>query len=291
MKKDTSLQVIYIAGNPFSGSTLLDIILGSNEGCFSAGELSYITRDTIMEEYCSCNKRIPKCEVWSEVIKEWEAVCEISYQQYQELKWRYERKKTFFRTLLNYYRPSTNFKEYCYATLQLFQAIQKVTGCSVIIDSSKSPQRIPVLSKIVNLKVIHLCRDFTGVLNSFQGSPTKDVKAGIEESRPPGRTWKVMLDWISTNLANEIFCIGIDSQKVLYKNYVSNPESLQDIHPILGGINVKQSFSADHMLAGNKLRLKKGLIIDPKAGFKYDNLNTRLFKFARMLDDIFPYWS
>lgn len=291
MKKDTSLQVIYIAGNAFSGSTLLDIILGSNEECFSAGELTYITRNTIKEEYCSCKKRISECEVWSKVLKIWEAESEISYQRYQQYRFDFERNKTSFRTLINVFWPSKAFKEYLRATQQLFQAIHKVTGCTVIIDSSKSPQRIAVLSKIVNLKVIHLCRDFSGVLNSFRGSVTKDLKAGMEEDRAPGRIWKVMLDWIFINMAIEIFCLGVDSQKVFYKQYVSDLGSLRTIHPIVERMNAGQSFAAEHMLAGNKLRLKDNMKVNPRVGFKYDRLDNRQFKFARLLDNIFPYWS
>ncbi|MCW9706769.1 hypothetical protein [Fodinibius salsisoli] len=244
-----------------------------------------------MKEYCSCEKKIPECEIWSEVLKIWEAEREITYEKFQELHWHFERKKTFFRTLFNHYWPSAAFKDYLQATLQLFQAIKKVTGCSLIIDSSKSPQRIAILSKIVNLKVVHLCRDFTGVLNSFKGSPQKDLKAGIEESRPPGRTWKVMLDWVFTNMAIEIFCLGTDSQKVFYQKYVSDPAVLQKIHPILKRIDAERSFSASHMMAGNKLRLKDNIKINPKVGFRYDKLDTRLFKFGKLLDNLFPYWS
>jgi len=291
VERDTSIQVIYIVSNAHSGSTLLDMILGSGKGCFSAGELAFITRDTIMEEYCSCENKISECEVWTEILKEWETEREISYQQYQDLFWRYERKKTFFRALGNRFRPSVSFKKYCQATQQLFQTIQKVTGCSVIIDSSKSPQRIPVLSNIVDVQVIHLCRNFTGVLNSFKRSSTKDIKAGIEEDNPPGRTWKVLLDWIFTNFAAEIFGLGVKSQKILYKNYVQEPKILQEVHSFLGHLEKDQSFSAPHMLAGNTLRLKGELKINSKVGFEYKLLNTKQLKFAKAVDELFPFWS
>src|SRR5699024_8516275 len=114
------------------------------------------------------------------------------------------------------------------------------------IDSSKSPQRIAVLSKIVDLQVIHLCRGFTGVLNSSKRSSVKDIKAGIEADNPAGRTWKVMLDWIFTNMAAEFFCLGTHSRKVLYDNFVHKPESLQKLHPLLNQLSREQSFSAAH---------------------------------------------
>lgn len=291
MEKDSSIQVIYIAGNGHSGSTLLDMILGSNEGCFSAGELTFITRDTIMEEYCSCKELIPECEIWSEVISLWEQNREISYQEYQELRLRFERNKTTFRALINKYRPSEDFKQYCKATLQLFKAIQEVTGQSVIIDSSKSPQRITVLSKIVDLQVIHICRNFTGVFNSSKGSSTKNIELGIEADNPPGRTWKTIVEWIFTNFAVEMFRIGEKAQKVSYKNFVRNPRTLRRVHPLLRNFDGDKSFSASHMMAGNVIRLKKNLRIDPEIGFRYKKLNNRQLRTGEVMDKLFRFWT
>lgn len=283
--------MIYIAGNGHSGSTLLDMVLGSNEGCFSAGELTFITRDTIMEEYCSCNKLIPDCEVWSEVIRLWEQKREISYQEYQKLRLKFERNKMTLRALINKYSPSEDFKQYCQATLKLFQAIQKVTGKFVIIDSSKSPQRIVILSKIVDLHIIHICRNFTGVFNSSKGSTKKDLEAGIEEDNPPGRTWKTIVDWIFTNFAVEMFSIGEKAQKVSYKNFVKKPQSLRSVHPILKDFDGEKSFSATHMMAGNVIRLRKNLKIDPEVGFQYKRLNDSQLRFGKALDKLFRFWT
>ena len=161
----------------------------------------------------------------------------------------------------------------------------------MIIDSSKSPQRITVLSKIVDLKVVHICRDFTGVLNSAKAFLAKDIKAGIETDNPPGRTWKVLTDWIFTNAVTELFCLGIDSEKVSYKNYVTMPELLNRIHPEIGNISADQTFSGDHMLAGNLIRLKKNIRINPDIGFRFHRLNSRQKKIARGIDRVFPFWN
>lgn len=39
------LRILYIAGNGHSGSTLLDMMFGGNDACFSAGKLTNIERD------------------------------------------------------------------------------------------------------------------------------------------------------------------------------------------------------------------------------------------------------
>lgn len=43
-------EVIYVAGNRHSGSTLLDTIIGSDSEAFSSGELNFICREGISQE-------------------------------------------------------------------------------------------------------------------------------------------------------------------------------------------------------------------------------------------------
>lgn len=142
MKQD-NLKVIYIAGNGHSGSTLLDIILGNLKPSeiFSAGEITNVVRASILDEYCSCGEKISNCDEWSTIFKVWESERQISYEEYAKLRNKYERNKTFLITLWNKVYPTSDFDIYCNATLELFKAIKKVTGKSVIIDSSKGPSR------------------------------------------------------------------------------------------------------------------------------------------------------
>jgi len=285
------LKVLYIAGNGHSGSTLLDIMLGSTEGFFSGGELAFITRDSIFEEYCSCGQLIPECEIWSEIIGRWEENRHMHYGEYQQLRLRFERNKTSAVALKNRFFPSKDFKRYCEATRNLFEAIRAVTGARVIIDSSKGPARIPVLHRISDVQVIHLCRDFKGVLNSAKKSSKKDIKAGIEADNPARSTTKTLLDWLLNNLLCEVFCLGVKSKKVLYKDYVQRPEHLQKIRPELEGLLERAPYTAPHMLAGNVIRLKRDLHIDPQIGFQYKRLNSGLFRMASFIDRLFWFWS
>jgi hypothetical protein len=287
----SGLNVLYIAGNGHSGSTLLDIMLGSTEGFFSGGELTFITRDSIFEEYCSCGQLIPECEIWSEIIDRWEKNRKVTYREYQQLRLRFERNKTSIVALKNRFFPSKDFKRYCEATREFFESIRAVTGARVIIDSSKGPARIPVLDRISDVQVIHLCRDFKGVLNSAKKSSKKDIKAGIEADNPARSTNKTLLDWLLNNLLCEIFCLGVKSKKVLYKDYVQRPELLQKVRPELDGLPERAPYTAPHMLAGNVIRLKKELRIDPQIGFQYKRLNSGQFKMASLIDRLFWFWS
>jgi hypothetical protein len=161
----------------------------------------------------------------------------------------------------------------------------------VIVDSSKSPQRIAVLSKIVDLKVIHLCRNARGVLNSAKKSSKKDIKAGIEIDSLARRTSKTLLEWVFVNGVTELFCIGVDSKRIKYKDYISNLEIIEEkIHSEVKVQN-EQSFLAEHMLAGNILRFKKNIVIDSDLGFKYNRLTKKQSRIAYLFESLFPFWS
>ncbi len=68
------IEVIYIASFSFSGSTLLDIILGGNKYLLSSGELHIfdINKKTYSEpgEGCTCGKDEWICPYWKEVRKQ-----------------------------------------------------------------------------------------------------------------------------------------------------------------------------------------------------------------------------
>ncbi|MGK7390761.1 MAG: hypothetical protein ACNS60_10425 [Candidatus Cyclobacteriaceae bacterium M2_1C_046] len=288
-KTQRKFNVVYIAGNGHSGSTLLDIILGNRTDAFSGGELTAVTRESILKEYCSCNRIISECPVWTQIVNLWETNRQISYSKYQYLRNKFERNKKSLVTIKNKLIPSKEFVEYCDATYELLLAIHTVTGADMIIDSSKSAQRIAVLDRVVNLKVIHLCRDFKGVLNSAKKSYKKDISMGIEKNLPARRTSKTLLDWVLNNFLCELFCLGVYSKKVSYQSYITNKDN------ILGLLNEKNeehlNYAAEHMLAGNRVRLKQNITLNPNLGFAYNRLNKRQRLLADFIDRIFWFWN
>ncbi|MEX0967259.1 MAG: hypothetical protein WD077_08470 [Bacteroidia bacterium] len=207
------------------------------------------------------------------------------------MRLRYERSITSFITLKNRFWPGRKFLGYCEATRILFEAIQEVSGAEVIIDSSKSPTRIAVLRRFSELSVIHLIRNFTGVLNSAKSSSKKDIKAGIEEDNPARSTIKTWASWFLTHLQCEIFCIGIKSNKLRYREYLNDPEKLEKLDPAFAGILDRAPFTSEHMLAGNKIRLKKSLKVDKDLGFKYTRLNHKNLLIAKITERLFWFWN
>ena len=76
--KQKNYEVLLIIGYGHSGTTILDMVLGSAEGSFSCGELTYITRNQFFEEYCSCGSVIRECPFWSVVFEKWVGSAENS---------------------------------------------------------------------------------------------------------------------------------------------------------------------------------------------------------------------
>lgn len=230
-----------------------------------------------------------QCMVQS--VKVWLASSPINLEEYRRLALKFERNKATITTLVSKIKPSKDFNNYCISTRMLFEAIVEVTGKNFIVDSSKTPQRIAVLDKIVNLEVLHLCRNAKGVLNSAKKSYKMDIEAGFETDFPARRTSKTLIDWFFVNLITEIFKIGVISRKIRYEAYLNDPEYIGSLHNKIRTPIITKGLSTDHMLAGNVLRLKKNIKIDGSLGFHYKRLSPLQFKIASTLDTLLPFWS
>ncbi len=63
-------KCIYICGAGHSGSTLLDMLLGSHSQVASLGEISNLPMELAVNNKCTCGQHIRNCEVWSDVVRE-----------------------------------------------------------------------------------------------------------------------------------------------------------------------------------------------------------------------------
>ena len=194
------------------------------------------------------------------------------------------------RTFINYWLPCKDFSDYCVATLQLLESIQEVTNSNYIIDSSKSPVRLLILSKISNLHFIHLMRNFKGVLNSAKKYYAKDILNGIEVEIFPRNSFKVLFDWVLNNFLCEMLAPRRNSIKLKYFNINKVDEKVTKIGVTLNLTNPK-SVNKSHLIAGNAIRLKGKISFDPIIGSVYNRLNKRQYYTARFIDNLFWFWS
>src|SRR5216684_384525 len=64
------LQILYVAGVPRTGSTVLGHLLGDIPGVIFVGELNFFWRRFAHAEVCSCGQPLPDCPFWSAVVRE-----------------------------------------------------------------------------------------------------------------------------------------------------------------------------------------------------------------------------
>ena len=69
MTQSQPIDVLYIAGYGRSGSTVLDMLLGSNPHMISMSELTHIFDFWEINSECSCGKPFRECDFWNRVFE------------------------------------------------------------------------------------------------------------------------------------------------------------------------------------------------------------------------------
>lgn len=147
---------MYITSRGHSGSTLLSLLISGHSQVISAGELKMLNHPDPTRRLCSCHRLVPDaCPFWRQVQERVIAAVGLSLDQ----------------LLLQEDGDDGSFLHHNRA---LFAAIAAVSGCEVIVDSSKS---LPRLSRLLavhgrepdpgfEMLPIHLHRGPFGSMNS-----------------------------------------------------------------------------------------------------------------------------
>ena len=288
-------SIIYIAGAGRSGSTLLDIALGCHPNAFSAGELDNLFRGIKNEEYCSCHNKIHSCKFWSIIFEEWKDKMITSPEEYEMFRKTFLRNKATIIFLYQLRFGGTRMSNFISDMELLYDIIFKYSKKSIIIDSSKVAHKILILRRTkFQLKVVHLKRDFLGVLGANNKVLKKNIKNGIELDILPQKTSYVFITWFLDNILSYFFTLGNRKIKVDFRDITSK---FQDtIQMIYGKILITEykeiiknrgPFSAPHMTAGNRLRMNSDIYIREYQPSRLNNLRPRQIILAKFIDFFF----
>lgn len=266
--------LIYIAGYGRSGSTLLDMILGSHPDAVGMGELTHIFDSWLSDNTCSCRERYRNCEFWSEVMPRWSAsLPNVSITEAATVTRQVEDNLSSWRKLLPQHKSTT--QKYGLIWQTMIDVIAEVDVVTTVIDSSKSTRtvggRALALANYsqLDVKVIHLVRDPRAVMWSYLRGNNIKLEAGHAIPNRGG-VLRAILGW---NTANFSAARARDSQDnapllVRYEDFVEDPykelhaisQSLMlDFAPIVKHLKDELPIKPDHGVAGNRLR-RKGLI-------------------------------
>ena len=185
----TGVKVVYIAGCSYSGSTLLGLLLGSQDRAVYAGELKQFWRPPnpqwLAHLICTCGRSYESCAFWAGVRD-----LRDSSRDPNPLPGLHWRKLLFFGRLLTPLplgRPAQTAYGALVKTIH-WRAAADGRDVEYLVDSSKSIAALDELARSPNVKtyVIHLVRDGTAVVDSFK-------RKGF------GR-WRGMITWSAVNL-------------------------------------------------------------------------------------------
>lgn len=265
-------RVLSIAGSDRSGSTLLDTILGTVDGFFSAGEMRYLwERGVLQERLCGCREPIPQCEVWGAVLDRLsqlrtESAAHHIVDELQMVRTRYA---PLAMMPLTRRRFASRLDELIEVFAELLPVVQEVTGARVIIDSSKRPLYTFMLSLVPNVEVtvVHVVRDPRAIAHS-RNRYKRQVDTGEDRALTQARPMTSALSWSMWNVATRsLFRKHPRYRMVQYEALIDDPEgtvrSILDttgipdaaIPNIHGSIVTLQ---ANHTVSGNPSRFKRG---------------------------------
>jgi hypothetical protein len=286
-------KLIYILSTGHSGSTILDIMLGTFPQVFSTGELKYFTwqiqrtqsgiGSVERQDVCTCGSRFQECSFWTKVIDKINKDEKINiYQNPLHFrtsplgKWDYYKKVDLYRRLINKLISieinhlninlfsdlfSKTYIEEVKNVWKLVDTIGKVANSECIVDSSKSLLRYYLLRSYrpKDIFLIINTRSFYGYVNSTLSKGGRLSQSLYEK------------ELFHKNIKNLNNTNSLPSLYTYYDNFAKEPKQLLkkvskwlDLRQIphqLSNINTKNY----HMVAGNPVRYNGEIKI------RYDN--------------------
>lgn len=270
------MRLIYISGDGRSGSTLLDRILGEMDGVVSCGEIWNCWIRAFKEnQKCACGSLFSECAFWSCVVDYVEnSASGFNVDSLLDIQKKIMRIRYIPYMVVPCIRTkwySELLKEYGDLILSFYLAIQKCSGSSYIVDSSKMPLYGLLLHATgrFDLHIIHLVRNSLAVAYSWK---RKKVRPEIINKRvymPVQSSAKSAAGWLKQNLLSAFLAkLCHKSIFLRYEDLTSSPR--QEVSRVLEFIDLnvpppvgrdnKLELGLNHIISGNPMRFKRGQI-------------------------------
>lgn len=185
---------VYICAAGHSGSTLLDLILGSHSKTVSLGEITQLPKNYALNTGCTCGSPVRDCAFWQQVLHRLTQQLNIDIEKNpyaldlgfidarvvidnnQQTKWYNLRRRLVTGGAYLHWRyglPGLSrftkvFERAMKNNLALYDVVREVSGADIVVDSTKHYMKAIGLyrSASENTRIILLTRDGRGVFYS-----------------------------------------------------------------------------------------------------------------------------
>ena len=265
------VNTIYLLGAGRSGTTMLATILNNHSKIYTVGEMHQFLDYVLEDKDCSCGENLSQCPFWSSILKNLDLNL-LKNKKYVDLSNSLEKHHLIPLYLMG--KPLNNrYREMVDMT---FQTIQTKIDKPWILDSSKYISRYLLLrkNKKINLKGIYMVRDVRGVINSFGKN--------VQTQKKPLST---ILYYTLINFWSQwVYSFDHRILKIRYEDFVNEPDkTIQKIekHLFSSSSNISnlinETFNIPHIIAGNRLRSQKQLVIKNDLEWKEKISRTKQF--------------
>jgi hypothetical protein len=273
VQRETAPKVLFIGGYARSGSTIVDRAIGAMEGCVSAGEIRFIWRRGFAEDQpCGCGEAFGACPFWRDVADvAWGGMRGVDVHEALRLQdtvdrwWRIP--QVGLRSAPGVRRE---LEAYTRILRPLYDAIAKVSGARVIVDSSKDASHGWVLQRLVpsiDLSVLHLIRDSRAVAYSLCERTKFDPASGqVWGGHGLART---IAGWTATNALVQALgrSTSVPYLRLAYEDFCADPDRALARAAVLVGEPPPPRLAPEgidagvqHQVAGNPVRFVRGSI-------------------------------
>jgi hypothetical protein len=271
-------KILFIAGIGRSGSTLLSRMLAQIDGFQAVGELHHLwqTRAPLLasDELCGCGASYADCRFWPAMIDT--ALGSVDRERLDklaQLKRRTDRVR-YIPWMRSPVQPATyarRLQEYRPIVRSLYAAIDSTSQPRVIVDATKDPSSLYLLSTLPELEVtvLHLVRDPRGVAFSWAKRMRRPEIRDQQVYMPRQSGLRNATYWSYSNfLAGRSRRLHQNYILLRYEDFIHRPaEALRKICNLLGEDRADLSFFTDHrvsldrpnhILKGNPSRFDAG---------------------------------
>lgn len=271
------IDLLYIAGAGFSGSTLLERLLGQINGAEAIGEFRHVWKRDPAATLCGCGRTIAECDFWRQVFDQAGIIPDTQHFQAMLADQRRVDRMRYLPMMFAGskagYTYKQDFTEYTEKLRQIYVSIIQNSGCRVIIDSSKDISTLFLLTQIpdVTVRILHLVRDGRAVAYSLTKKRKRpDVIGQAQEvyRLPPLYS---SFDWMYRNMLIELIRGRAKSYlRLRYDDMVADPYNVTKVVANFIGLeDADLSFIGpdeirfpieSHALGGNPMRHQQATV-------------------------------